>query len=300
MKDQFYQYILDLQDRITSRLEELDGEAKFQEDLWDRPEGGGGRTRVIENGNIFEKGGVNISAVHGKLPEALQKNFGVSDADFFACGLSLVIHPKSPMVPTVHANWRYFEMYDADGNIVTQWFGGGQDLTPYYLFEEDAVHFHTVCKEACDKHHPEFYPKFKETCDNYFWNAHRNEARGVGGLFFDYLKETEEFSMQDRYNFVTEIGDSFLNSYVPIVERRKDLSFTKEQKDWQEVRRGRYVEFNLVHDRGTLFGLKTNGRIESILMSLPPTVQWKYNHHPVEGSEEQKLIQVLAQPKAWV
>lgn len=300
MKDQFYQYILDLQDRITSRLEELDGEAKFQEDLWDRPEGGGGRTRVIENGNIFEKGGVNISAVHGKLPEALQKSFGVSDADFFACGLSLVIHPKSPMVPTVHANWRYFEMYDADGNIVTQWFGGGQDLTPYYLFEEDAVHFHTVCKEACDKHHPEFYPKFKETCDNYFWNAHRNEARGVGGLFFDYLKETEEFSMQDRYDFVTEIGDSFLNSYVPIVERRKDLSFTKEQKDWQEVRRGRYVEFNLVHDRGTLFGLKTNGRIESILMSLPPTVQWKYNHHPVEGSEEQKLIQVLAKPKAWV
>lgn len=300
MKDQFYQYILDLQDRITSRLEKLDGEAKFQEDLWDRPEGGGGRTRVIENGNIFEKGGVNISAVHGKLPEALQKNFGVSDADFFACGLSLVIHPKSPMVPTVHANWRYFEMYDADGNIVTQWFGGGQDLTPYYLFEEDAVHFHTVCKDACDKHHPEFYPKFKETCDNYFWNAHRNEARGVGGLFFDYLKETEEFSMQDRYDFVTEVGDSFLNSYVPIVERRKNLSFTQDQKDWQEVRRGRYVEFNLVHDRGTLFGLKTNGRIESILMSLPPTVQWKYNHHPVEGSEEQKLIQVLAQPKAWV
>ena len=300
MKDQFYQYILDLQDTITSTLEEVDGTAKFQEDLWKRAEGGGGRTRVIENGNIFEKGGVNISAVHGELPEALRKQFGVEEGDFFACGLSLVLHPKSPMIPTVHANWRYFEMYDQDGNIVTQWFGGGQDLTPYYLFDEDAVHFHSVCKEACDKHHSDFYPKFKETCDKYFWNAHRNEARGVGGLFFDYLKETKEFSMQDRYNFVTEVGNSFLNSYVPIVERRRGLDYIQEQKDWQEVRRGRYVEFNLVHDRGTLFGLKTNGRIESILMSLPPAVQWKYNHHPEKGSKEEKLIQVLANPKEWV
>lgn len=300
MKDQFYQYILDLQNKITSALENLDGKAKFHEDLWDRPEGGGGRTRVIENGSLFEKGGVNVSAVHGKLPEALQKNFGVSDADFFACGLSLVIHPENPMVPTVHANWRYFEMYDDKGNIVTQWFGGGQDLTPYYLFDEDAVHFHSVCKQACDKHHADFYPKFKETCDNYFWNAHRNEARGVGGLFFDYLKETEEFSMQDRYDFVTEVGNSFLSSYVPIVEKRKSLTYNQDQKDWQEVRRGRYVEFNLVHDRGTLFGLKTNGRIESILMSLPPTVQWKYDHHPKKGSEEEKLIQVLVHPRDWV
>ncbi len=300
MKDQFYQYILGLQNKITSTLENLDGKAKFHEDLWERPEGGGGRTRVIENGSLFEKGGVNVSAVHGKLPEALQKNFGVSDADFFACGLSLVIHPKSPMVPTVHANWRYFEMYDDKGNIVTQWFGGGQDLTPYYLFDEDAIHFHSVCKQACDKHNPDFYPKFKETCDNYFWNAHRNEARGVGGLFFDYLKETEEFSMQDRFDFVTEVGNSFLSSYIPIVEKRKSLAYNQNQKDWQEVRRGRYVEFNLVHDRGTLFGLKTNGRIESILMSLPPTVQWKYDHHPEKGSEEEKLIQVLAHPRDWV
>lgn len=300
MKDQFYQYIRDLQDTITSRLEEMDGKARFQEDLWKRTEGGGGRTRVIENGNLFEKGGVNISAVHGELPEALRKQFKVEQGDFFACGLSLVMHPKSPMIPTVHANWRYFEMYDAEGNIVTQWFGGGQDLTPYYLFDEDAIHFHSVCKEACDKYHADFYPKYKKVCDDYFWNAHRNEARGVGGLFFDYLKETEEFSMQDRYDFVTEVGNSFLNSYAPIVERRKELTYTQDQKDWQEVRRGRYVEFNLVHDRGTLFGLKTNGRIESILMSLPPVVQWKYNHHPEKGSREEALLEVLKSPKDWI
>mgnify|MGYP002332331591 CR=1 FL=1 len=300
MKNKFYQYILDLQDTITSALEVVDGKAKFQEDLWQREEGGGGRTRVIENGAIFEKGGVNISAVHGELPEPLRKQFGVESGDFFACGLSLVLHPKNPMIPTVHANWRFFEMYNSSGDIVTQWFGGGQDLTPYYLFDEDAIHFHTVCKKACDKHHQEFYPKFKKTCDEYFWNAHRNEARGVGGLFFDYLKKTDEFSMQDRYDFVTEVGDSFLESYVPIVERRRNLSFTEEHKNWQEIRRGRYVEFNLVHDRGTLFGLKTNGRIESILMSLPPVVQWKYNHQLEEGSDEFKLIEVLKNPKVWI
>ncbi|MEX6625327.1 oxygen-dependent coproporphyrinogen oxidase [Tenacibaculum salmonis] len=300
MKDKFYAYIEKLQDTITSKLEQVDGCAKFQEDNWKRAEGGGGRTRVIENGTIFEKGGVNISKVFGELPEALRKQFGVNTGNFFACGLSLVLHPINPFLPTVHANWRYFEMYDGEGNIVTQWFGGGQDLTPYYLFEEDATHFHSICKEACDKHNADFYPKFKETCDTYFWNDHRDEARGIGGLFFDYLKETPEFSIEDRYNFVTEVGNSFLESYVPIVEKRKNIDYNKEQKDWQEVRRGRYVEFNLVHDRGTLFGLKTNGRIESILMSLPPVVQWKYNNHPEEGSEEAKLLAVLANPKDWV
>ncbi|WP_405203299.1 oxygen-dependent coproporphyrinogen oxidase [Dokdonia sp. LLG6352-1] len=300
MKEQFVNYILNFQDQITSTLEQLDGKASFQEDNWKRPEGGGGRTRVIENGNIFEKGGVNTSQVHGELPEAMQKYFGVEDANFFACGLSLVLHPKSPMVPTVHANWRYFEMYDKEGNIVDQWFGGGQDLTPYYLFDEDATHFHQTCKTACDAHDADFYPKYKARCDEYFYNAHRNEGRGIGGLFFDYCKATEERSMQDWYNFVTTVGDSFLEAYVPIVERRKDTAFAKEQKDWQEVRRGRYVEFNLVHDKGTLFGLKTNGRIESILMSLPPVVQWKYNHHPAPGSEEERLIKVLQQPKEWV
>lgn len=300
MKEQFVNYILNLQDQITSTLEQLDGKASFQEDNWKRPEGGGGRTRVIENGDIFEKGGVNTSQVHGELPEAMQKYFGVEDANFFACGLSLVLHPKSPMVPTVHANWRYFEMYDKEGNIVDQWFGGGQDLTPYYLFDEDATHFHQTCKTACDAHDADFYPKYKARCDEYFYNTHRNEGRGIGGLFFDYCKATEERSMQDWYNFVITVGDSFLEAYVPIVERRKDTAFAKEQKDWQEVRRGRYVEFNLVHDKGTLFGLKTNGRIESILMSLPPVVQWKYDYHPAPGSEEERLIKVLQQPKEWV
>jgi coproporphyrinogen III oxidase len=300
MKDKFLTYIENLQNQICKGLEDIDGKAKFREDIWERPEGGGGKTRVIENGNVFEKGGVNISAVHGKLPDSMQKLFNTGEADFFACGLSLVIHPKSPMVPTVHANWRYFEMYDNNGNVINSWFGGGQDLTPYYLFEEDATHFHQTCKTACDKHNLEFYPKYKKQCDTYFWNAHRNEARGIGGLFFDYCKETEDMKMEDWYNFVTEVGNSFLNAYLPIVEKRKELTFTDAQKKWQEIRRGRYVEFNLVHDKGTLFGLKTNGRIESILMSLPPHVQWVYDHHPEKGSEEEKLIQLLMNPKEWI
>ncbi len=300
MKDKFYSYIQNLQDTITKKLEEVDGIATFQEDIWKRPEGGGGRTRVIENGAVFEKGGVNISAVHGELPKSMQNYFGVADADFFACGLSLVLHPKNPFVPTVHANWRYFEMYDKDGTIVDQWFGGGQDLTPYYLFEEDASHFHRVCQEACNKHHHDFYETYKEKCDTYFWNAHRNEARGIGGLFFDYCKSNNEMDIEAWFNFVTEIGDSFLKGYVPIVTKRKDIPYQQEHRDWQEIRRGRYVEFNLVHDKGTLFGLKTNGRIESILMSLPPHVQWRYDHHPEKGSEEEKLIQVLKHPVAWV
>jgi len=317
MKNKFYAYIQNLQDTIVSGLEAVDGQAKFREDLWERPEGGGGRTRVIENGAVFEKGGVNISAVHGKLPDSMQKLFNVGEADFFACGLSLVLHPKNPMVPTVHANWRYFETYPDKASGETpplgvgglSWFGGGQDLTPYYLFEEDAIHFHQTCKTACDKHNPEFYPKYKKQCDAYFWNAHRHEARGIGGLFFDYCKATEhssdseqakQMTMENWFNFVTEVGNSFLEAYVPIVERRKNLPYTAENRMWQEIRRGRYVEFNLVHDKGTLFGLKTNGRIESILMSLPPHVQWVYDHHPEAGSEEEKLLNVLENPKEWL
>lgn len=300
MKDKFYAYIQNLQDQIVAGLEKIDGQAKFKEDIWERPEGGGGRTRVIENGQVFEKGGVNISGVHGPLPKAMQAYFNVGDVDFFACGLSLVLHPRNPMVPTVHANWRYFEMYDKAGNVVNQWFGGGQDLTPYYLFEEDAKHFHQTCKTACDKHNLDFYPKFKKQCDEYFWNAHRNEARGIGGLFFDHCKASEDFSLENWYDFVTEVGNSFLEAYVPIVEKRKDLGYSPENKNWQEIRRGRYVEFNLVHDKGTLFGLKTNGRIESILMSLPPHVQWVYDHHPEAGSEEEKLIQILENPIDWL
>lgn len=300
MKKKFYQYIQQLQDQITSKLEEVDGKAKFKEDLWERPGGGGGRTRVIEEGDVFEKGGVNISAVHGELPSTMQKYFNVGNVDFYACGLSLVLHPKNPMVPTVHANWRYFEMYDKEGNIVRSWFGGGQDLTPYYLFDEDAVHFHTICKKACDQHNIEFYPLYKKQCDDYFWNEHRNEARGIGGLFFDRLEETTTMTTNQWYDFVTEVGNSFLEAYVPIVEKRKDLAYTTANRTWQEIRRGRYVEFNLVHDKGTIFGLKTNGRIESILMSLPPHVQWVYDHHPEIDSEEERLIKILAQPKEWI
>lgn len=300
MKEQFYRYIEDLQNRITSKLEEIDGKAKFQEDIWQRTEGGGGKTRVIENGDVFEKGGVNISAVFGPLAPAMQQYFKVGDVDFFACGLSLVIHPKNPMVPTVHANWRYFEMYEKDGTVIDQWFGGGQDLTPYYLFEEDARHFHQVSKKACNPHGFSFYSDYKTKCDEYFWNSHRNEARGIGGLFFDYLKEDGQMKISDWYDFVTDVGDSFLQAYVPIVQKRKNLSYTEANRKWQEIRRGRYVEFNLVHDKGTLFGLKTNGRIESILMSLPPHVQWVYDHHPEPGSEEAKLIEVLENPIDWI
>jgi coproporphyrinogen III oxidase len=300
MKEQFVTYIRNLQNSITSSLEAIDGKSNFREDLWERAEGGGGRTRVIENGNVFEKGGVNISEVHGELPESMQQYFGVKDAHFFACGLSLVLHPVNPMVPTVHANWRYFEMYNTDGDLVDQWFGGGQDLTPYYLFEEDAQHFHRICKSACDAHDPTFYPTYKKRCDDYFYNTHRQEGRGIGGLFFDYLKKTDARSMQQWYNFVTQVGDSFLEAYLPIVGKRKELPYSEANKTWQEIRRGRYVEFNLVHDKGTLFGLKTNGRIESILMSLPPKVQWHYDHHPEAGGEEEKLVNILQNPKSWV
>ena len=299
MKTSFYSYIETLQDKITTAIEGLDGQATFQEDLWQRAEGGGGRTRVIENGAVFEKGGVNISGVHGQLPESMQRYLNVEDAAFFACGLSLVLHPKNPMVPTVHANWRYFELYDQNNNIADQWFGGGLDLTPYYLFEEDIRHFHQTCKAACDRHDPQFYSDYKKRCDQYFWNTHRNEARGVGGLFFDYLK-ADQRPMDQWYAFVTDVADNFLLAYRPIVEKRKNHPYTVQHRNWQEIRRGRYVEFNLVHDKGTLFGLKTNGRIESILMSLPPKVQWQYDHTPAEGSPEAALVECLQHPKDWV
>ena len=300
MKNQFYTYIQNLQETITKALEKEDGGASFKEDIWERKEGGGGRSRIIENGATIEKGGVNISAVHGPLPDSMQAYFNVGEVDFFACGLSLVIHPKNPMAPTVHANCRYFEMYDVNKNCVDQWFGGGLDLTPYYLFNEDSRHFHEQCKKACDLHHPDFYNTFKEKCDTYFYNKHREEARGVGGLFFDYLKANETFTIKDRYDFTTTIGDSFIEAYIPILNKRKNLDFTPENRTWQEKRRGRYVEFNLVHDKGTLFGLKTNGRMESILMSLPPTVQWRYDYHPKQGSKEEELLNILKNPKSWI
>lgn len=300
MKNRFITYIKSLQNNITQSLEKEDGATTFREDSWKRPGGGGGKTRVIENGGVFEKGGVNVSEVFGTLPESMQQQLGVKHRDFFACGISLVIHPKSPMVPTVHANFRYFELYDKNKAVVDQWFGGGLDLTPYYVFDEDAIHFHQVCKTVCDTHHPDFYTKYKKQCDEYFWNHHREEARGIGGLFFDYCRPNENMTADAWYSFITQMGDAFLEAYLPVVQKRKSLTYSKEQRQWQEIRRGRYVEFNLVHDKGTLFGLKTNGRIESILMSLPPHVQWVYDMHPEEGSEEEKLVTLLQQPKTWV
>lgn len=300
MKQRFSTYIDKLQDRICSALEEIDGAARFQIDNWERPGGGGGQSRVLENGAVFEKGGVNVSKVYGQLPEPMKAYLKVEQVDFFACGISLVIHPKSPLVPTVHANFRYFELYDNNKKVVDQWFGGGIDLTPYYLFDEDVVHFHQQCKSVCDAHDPAFYQTFKDKCDRYFWNTHRDEARGVGGLFFDYCRASDERSIEQWFDFVTASGDAFLDCYTPIVNKRKDLPFGPEQRNWQELRRGRYVEFNLIHDKGTLFGLKTQGRIESILMSLPPTVQWKYNVSPAAGSEEERLVRVLQKPINWI
>ena len=300
ISDQFVQHIKLLQKEICTALEEVDGKAKFISDEWDRPGGGGGTTCVITNGNVFEKGGVNISVVHGVLPPQAAQQLKVEGSLFFATGLSLVIHPFNPHVPTVHANWRYFEVYDDQGNVTDAWFGGGTDLSPYYLVEEDAVHFHAVQKKNCDAFDEKLYPQFKLQCDNYFVNHHRDgERRGVGGIFFDHCRGNEERSIEFWKHFTEENSKTFLEGYLPIVNRRKSDPYTAEHKYWQEIRRGRYVEFNLLYDRGTLFGIKTNGRTESILMSLPPTVRFDYNYQPQAGSDEEKLLQVLKNPIVW-
>jgi len=300
-KDKFIAYIHDLQNRICAALEAADGKASFVEDQWERPEGGGGKTRVIANGNVIEKGGVNTSVVFGEVTDAMRTQLKINGHSWFACGLSLVIHPYNPFVPTVHCNYRMFELYNDAGEVMDRWFGGGTDLTPYYLFEEDARHFHQTYKNACDKFDESFYPAFKKTCDEYFVNWHRNkERRGIGGIFYDYQRPTAERDANWWLAFAQSCGDAFMEAYIPLVEKRKNTNFTPEQKHWQEIRRGRYTEFNLVHDRGTLFGLKTNGRIESILMSLPPTVRFEYNYQPVPGSEEDKLLQACLHPVDWV
>jgi coproporphyrinogen III oxidase len=301
VKDRFTTHIKALQNSICLALERTDGKGKFISDVWERPGGGGGESRILSGGNIFEKGGVNISVVHGQLPALAAQQLKVNGENFFACGLSLVIHPFNPFVPTVHANWRYFEVYSQDGSIEDAWFGGGTDLTPYYLFEEDAIHFHEVQKQSCDAFDPSFYSTFKKQCDDYFVNHHRiGERRGVGGIFFDHCRGTEQQPLEFWELFAEANGKTFLDAYLPIVERRKEMPFREEHKHWQEIRRGRYVEFNLLHDRGTLFGIKTNGRTESILMSLPPTVRFEYNYQPEEGSEEARLLDVLLHPKDWL
>lgn len=300
VREQFADYIHGLQDAICTGLEEMDGKAKFIEDKWERPEGGGGKTRVITNGNVFEKGGVNTSVVFGALPLAMQQAFNVGESNFFACGLSLVIHPVNPYVPTVHANWRYFELYDKEGKKLDSWFGGGTDLTPNYIFEEDAKHFHGTLKTAMASFGEHIYAECKKHCDEYFVNKHRgNEMRGIGGVFYDYLRPQNEDDEQRHLDFQQANGNSFLNAYLPIVEKRRDTPYGEKETEWQEIRRGRYVEFNLIHDRGTLFGLKTNGRTESILMSLPPRARWYYNYRPESGSKEAEMMEYL-KPKDWV
>ncbi|HKO79759.1 MAG TPA: oxygen-dependent coproporphyrinogen oxidase [Chitinophagaceae bacterium] len=300
-KNRWVQFILDLQNEICKGLEAEDGKAVFISDKWERNGGGGGDTRVITNGNIFEKGGVNTSVVYGDVTDAMRKQLKIEGHTWFACGLSLVIHPRNPYVPTVHANWRYFEVYDDKGNIADRWFGGGTDLTPYYLFEEDAKHFHQTIKDAMDPFGKDLYFKYKKDCDDYFSNTHRNnEMRGIGGVFYDHLRPSDENDMERLFRFQQANADAFLKAYMPIVNKRKNTNYGKHEIEWQEIRRGRYVEFNLIHDRGTIFGLKTNGRTESILMSLPPRARWVYNYQPEAGSEEEKLLQFCQHPRNWV
>lgn len=304
-KQQWISFIHQLQKDICQAVEDADGKEKFHEDVWERPEGGGGITRVMSKGTVFEKGGVNTSAVFGKVTDQMRSALKLpetnNDQSWFACGLSLVLHPLNPFVPTVHCNYRMFELYDCNDAVVDRWFGGGTDLTPFYLFEDDIKHFHGQYKKVCDQFDPEFYAAFKSACDNYFVNTHRGgERRGVGGIFYDYQRATPEKNTDFWISFAKACGTAFIPSYLPIVASRKYLAFTEMNKHWQEIRRGRYVEFNLVHDRGTIFGLKTNGRIESILMSLPPTVKFEYNDRPPHGSEEEKLLEVCRRPVNWV
>jgi coproporphyrinogen III oxidase len=290
-----------LQDQICTALEVADGRAKFLEDQWERSGGGGGKTRVLTGGDVFEKAGVNTSVVHGAVTEQMKIQLKMIADNWFACGISLVIHPNNPFVPTVHCNYRMIELQNDAGETTDLWFGGGTDLTPYYLYEDDAVHFHQTYKNVCDSFDRSFYYEFKQLCDNYFVNTHRdNERRGIGGIFYDHQRPSLNHDLSFWMNFGKACGEAFTVAYLPIVERRKDNQFSSEHKYWQEIRRGRYTEFNLVHDRGTIFGLKTNGRTESILMSLPPTVRFDYNHQPASGSEEARLLEVCLHPRQWV
>ena len=317
-RERFKTWVKGLQDRICEGLEKVDGKATFQQDQWDRPEGGGGRSRVMRDGNIFEQAGVNFSEVWGKglPPSILAQRPEAEGHPFFATGTSMVLHPRSPFIPTVHLNYRYFEA----GPV--WWFGGGVDLTPYYPFAEDAIHFHQTIKDACDRHDEKYYPAFKRWCDEYFYLKHRQEARGIGGIFFDYqagrgelyrgrkpegeaaaysktLGETHH-SWEELFGLAQSCGDSFLSAYLPIVDRRKDLQYDDRHRQFQLYRRGRYVEFNLVYDRGTIFGLQTNGRTESILMSLPPLVRWEYCYTPEPGTHEAELYDIFLKAQDWV
>ncbi len=290
-------YLLDLQERISTEIEQADGQARFDEDRWDRPEGGGGRSRVLEDGKVFEKAGINFSDVRGSNlpPSATATRPQLAGAPFRAMGISLVFHPRNPQVPTTHMNVRFFHA-QPEGADPVWWFGGGFDLTPYYGYREDAVHWHQTARAACQPFGEDLYPRFKLACDEYFHLPHRNEARGIGGLFFD---DYDTGGFEQAFALLRSVGDHFIPAYLPIVARRKDLPATEEQRRFQLYRRGRYVEFNLVYDRGTLFGLQSKGRTESILMSLPPLVRWDYDYHPEPGSAEAELYNIFLQPQDW-
>ncbi|MGF1533562.1 MAG: oxygen-dependent coproporphyrinogen oxidase [Bernardetiaceae bacterium] len=285
-----------LQDRICTQIAKADGGADFKEDHWQRSGGGGGRSRVLVDGQVIEKGGVNFSAVHGTPPPQMLRALQLPEADFFATGVSIVLHPRNPMVPIIHMNVRYFEMTNG-----VFWFGGGIDLTPHYIVAEDARYFHQQLKAVCDRHHPGYYPKFKAWADDYFFLKHRHETRGIGGIFFDHLNESEEgFTRQDRWAFVQEVGETFAPIYTHFMHTNKDLPYTEAHQQWQRLRRGRYVEFNLVWDKGTKFGLDTGGRTESILMSLPPQADWQYDYQPTPDSPEHQTLQQLKKGIDWI
>jgi coproporphyrinogen III oxidase len=286
-----HEYLAQLQQRIVSALQEVDGKA-FRKDAWTRPEGGGGTTRVIEEGNVFERGGVNLSRVQGRAlpPSASASRPQLAGKAYDAMGVSLVLHPRNPYCPTVHMNVRFFCAGD------TWWFGGGMDLTPYYGFEEDARHFHATCRQALESSGPEYYPRFKRWCDEYFHLRHRNEPRGIGGIFFDDLAD-RNFAFS--FALTRAVGDGFLDAYLPILERRRQRPFGERERSFQAYRRGRYVEFNLVYDRGTLFGLQSGGRTESILMSMPPRAEWRYDWKPDPGSPEARLYEQFLKPRDW-
>ena len=298
------EWLKKLQSEICFALEEADGKAIFKLDIWKREEGGGGISCVIENGNVIEKGGVMFSAVHGKVPDFLLKehahsnstnNIVATEDTFFATGVSIVIHPQNPMVPIIHMNIRYFEMSNG-----TKWLGGGIELTPHYIFDADAQYFHQHLKTVCDKHNQTYYSKFKTWADDYFYINHRNETRGIGGIFFDRLNTTEDFNFEQNFAFWQDVGKIFAPTYVELINRNKNKPFTPENKQWQLIRRGRYVEFNLVYDKGTRFGLETNGRIESILMSLPTNASWVYDFKTQQNSEEELTLNKLKKGINWI
>jgi coproporphyrinogen III oxidase len=294
-KETIEQWFKRLQDQICSGLENIEDSAKFKEDLWERKGGGGGRTRTIQKGKVIEKGGVNFSAVFGEAPEKILNALNLPKSNFYATGVSIVIHPVNPWCPIIHMNVRYLEMENG-----TRWFGGGIDLTPHYILKEDAVYFHSELKVVCDKYGKDYYKEFKQWADEYFFIPHRNETRGIGGIFFDRLSQNDSFSLPERFEFVKAVGKSFLPIYSHIIQKNKNIPFGENEKKWQYLRRGRYVEFNLVYDKGTKFGLDTEGRTESILMSLPPLAEWEYSYKVIEGSKEEETLSLLQKHINWI